>query len=156
MSEGAFGGVYMNRRFLFFLFGVLDLNLVIRFGFKELGHAGELSSPSFIAHSLVIVSLPFLLSLARLLFFASLVASAVGLFRGRNWGLVVSYAQFPFRFLFMLLSFGFISEIAGLLHMADLYLPLIYAAMMLEIGRLVCSVWMYRAPDRGIDSPPGG
>ena len=44
----------------------------------------------------------------------------------------------------MLLSFGFVSGLAHLLATPDLYRPLIYAAMILECGRLSCSFWIHR------------
>jgi hypothetical protein len=130
----------MIRRFLFLLFGVLDAVLVIRFGPAEFEQIGGLSQMSFPAASLFLL---------RLLFFVSLVASAVGLCLAKKWGLIISYIQFPLRFAFMLLSFGFISGLAHLLAVPSLYRPLICAAMILECGRLVGSVWIHRTPRWG-------
>lgn len=127
----------MIRRFSFLLFGILDIVLAIRFGPSEFEQFGGLSHATFPAA---------LLLFSRLLFLASLVVSAVGLFLGKNWALIVTYIQFPFRFVFMLLSFGFISELARVFAMPGLYRPLIYAAMILECARLVCSVWIHRKP----------
>ncbi|MCX8091886.1 MAG: hypothetical protein N3I86_13300, partial [Verrucomicrobiae bacterium] len=89
----------MIRRCVFLSFGVLDAVLAIRFGPAEFALLGGLSQMSFPA------ALVFIL---RLLFFVSLAASAVGLCLAKKWALIISYVQFPFRFVFMLLSFGFI------------------------------------------------
>ena len=134
----------MIRRFLFLLFGVLDAVLAIRFGPIVFGEFGWLSRfPDG------------LLFFLRLLFFASLAVSAVGLCLAKKWALIISYVQFPFRFVFVLLSFGFISDLAHLLALPGLYRPLIYAAMILECGRLIVSVWIHRTPnDLGFLSRP--
>ena len=125
----------MIRVFLFLLFGVLDIALAVRFGPAELGQVGGLSHMVFPAA---------LLFTLRLFFLASLIASAVGLFLAKRWALIISYVQFPFRFVFMLLSFGFISQLTRVFDMPGLYCPLIYTAMVLECGRLICSIWIHR------------
>jgi hypothetical protein len=135
----------MARRVLFLLFGVLDVVLAIRFGPAEFKQLGVLSQMSFPAAVLVV---------CRMFFFVSLVASAVGFFLNKRWALIVSYIQFPFRFILMLLSFGFISELSRVFAIHSLYRPLIYAAMILECGRLVCSVWLHRMPKKSLEPIP--
>jgi len=136
----------MIRRSLFLLFGVLDIVLVIWLGLTEFEQLGGLSQTSFPTA---------LLFIAHLIFFESLVASAIGLSLAKKWALIVSYVQFPFRFVFMLLSFGFITVMAHLLAMPSLYRPLIYVAMILECGRLICSVWLHRTPNKRIGCTAG-
>src|SRR5271170_5547552 len=96
----------MIQRFLFLLFGVLDIMLFVRLGLREFNHIGALSRMNFPAGFLFIV---------HLLFFTSLVISAIGLIFTKRWALVISFIQFPFRFIFIFLSFGFISTLASLL-----------------------------------------
>jgi len=84
------------------------------------------------------------LDILRLVFIVSLLVSAVGLFGMKRWALILSYIQFPFRFVFLLLSFGFISMLARVFDMPGLYRSLIYTAMILECARLILSVWIHR------------
>jgi hypothetical protein len=136
----------MIRRFLFLLFAVLDAVLVIRFAPADFEQLGGLSQMSLPAASLFVL---------RLIFFVSLAASAVGLCLAQKWALIISYIQFPFRFIFMLLSFGFISGFAHLFAMPGLYRPMIYAAMILECGRLIGSVWIHRTPNTALEPTVG-
>jgi hypothetical protein len=126
----------MTRRLLFYLFGLSDVILVVRFAPNELT---QLASASHIP------LLGALLEILRVFFFVSLLVSAVGLFSMKKWALIISYFQFPFRFGFMLLSFGFISYLSRLFHASTYHQPLIYAAMILEFLRLICSVWIHRS-----------
>jgi hypothetical protein len=127
----------MIRRLLFYSFGLADAILIVRFAPRYLTQLASVSHEPFLG---------VLLDILRAGFIVSLLISAVGLFSMKKWALIVSYAQFPFRFIFMFLSFGFVSKLAHVFAMPDLYRPLIYAAMILECGRLVCSVWLQRTP----------
>jgi hypothetical protein len=133
----------MIRRLLFYLFGFLDAILVVRFAAREFAQLASVSHEPFLGA---------LLDILRMAFFVSLVASAVGLCLAKKWALIISYVQFPFRFVFMLLSFGFITVMAHLLAMPSLYRPLIYVAMILECGRLICSVWLHRTPNNSLQA----
>jgi hypothetical protein len=135
----------MIRRLFFCLFGLLDAILVVRFATCEIA---QLASA---VHEPIQGALPDVL---RAAFFVSLIASAVGLYLMKKWALTISYVQFPFRFVFMLLSFGFISGAAHLLSIPGLYRPLIYAAMVLECGRLVGSVWLHLTPAKSVHLQP--
>jgi hypothetical protein len=128
----------MKRRLLFYLFGLADAILIVRFAPSGFTQLASVSHEPFLGA---------LLDILRVCFFASLLISAVGLFGMKKWALFVSYVQFPFRFIFMLLSFSFISMPAHVFDMPGLYHPLIYAAMFLECARLVCSVWLHRTPN---------
>ena len=133
------------RRLLLCLFGLLDAVLVVRFASSEISQLASLSHEPVAG---------VILDILRAAFFVSLVASAIGLCLAKRWALIVSYVQFPFRFVFMLLSFGFISGLAHLLAMPSLYQPLIYAAMILELGRLIGSVWIHRMPNTALEPTP--
>jgi hypothetical protein len=132
----------MMRRLLFYLFGLADAILIVRFAPREFAQLASVSHEPFLGA---------LLDILRVGFFVSLLVSVVGLFGMKKWALIVSYVQFPFRFVFMLLSFGSISELAHLLAMPGLYRPLICAAMILECGRLICSVWIHRTPNTALE-----
>jgi len=80
------------------------------------------------------------LCIARPLFLVSLAISAFGLVAKRTWGFIVSYVQFPFRFVFVFLSFGFLSLLSpesGSHHHIN---PMIITAMVLEGLRLVTTI----------------
>jgi len=84
------------------------------------------------------------LQVLRPLFLCSLVVSAFGLALRHNWAFIVSYIQFPFRFAYVLLSFGFLSLIPGLFVSGHKYQPVIVAAMGLECVRLAYTIVIYR------------
>ena len=126
----------MIRRFLFYLFGFLDIILFARFARMEFAIAFMNSGPSWEIRILAIL---------RVFSVMSLLLSAVGFFTLKRWAVILSYIQFPFRFLFALWSFGFISLLSRAFGKPDLYLPLIYAAMMLECVRLICTIWIQPA-----------
>jgi hypothetical protein len=98
------------------------------------------------------------LSILRPIFLLSLLASAFGLATQRRWGFIVSYIQFPFRFAYVLLSFGFLSLIPGTFIQDCYYQPVILIAMGMECGRLVWTIAIHRrmrneAPLSGRDDP---
>ena len=106
-----------------------------------------------------------LLQLARSAFLVSLVFSAYGLARCRQWGLILSYVQFPVRFAFIYLSFGFLTLMPGLPSGIQGQRPVLVVAMGLECLRLVCTIvihvflvkwqhaWARRGP--GVDGEGG-
>jgi hypothetical protein len=85
-----------------------------------------------------------MLSLLRPVFLLSLAVSAIGLAAQRKWGFIVSYAQFPFRFVYVLLSFGFLSRIPCLFIANYPCQSAILVAMGLECGRLVWTIQIHR------------
>jgi hypothetical protein len=90
------GGWEVDMRRLMVVFGVLDLGVVA-------SHVNRLSSYTvYFSHQPI-------LSVICLLMLGSLVASAVGLFRGRSWALVLGYLQFPFRAALEFFSLGWLA-----------------------------------------------
>src|SRR5690606_17712505 len=73
-----------------------------------------------------------MLEVCRPLFVVSLAFSAVGFAMDRRWAGLLSYVQFPFRFVFMHLSFGFIGHLASIPRMPVSYQTLMITAMVLE------------------------
>ena len=74
----------------------------------------------------------------------SLLFSAFGLVSQKRWAFILSYCQFPFRYVFMLLSFAFIS-IFFPRHQTPVYItPAIIIAMILEIVRLVITIIIHK------------
>jgi hypothetical protein len=126
------------RRLLFYLFGLLDVILFVRFPPKDLAQFASVVSHEPLSGAL--------LDIMRLFFFVSLLISAAGLFGMKKWALIISYVQFPFRIVFVLLSFGFIHYLSSVFHEPSFNQPLIYVAIILECLRLICSVWLHRSP----------
>ena len=83
------------------------------------------------------------LEIARPLFLLSLAFSAFGLATERRWGLILSYVQFPVRFMFVYLSFGFIARIPAFLSDKTGETPAIIAAMILEGIRLLLTITVH-------------
>jgi hypothetical protein len=83
-----------HRRAILIRFGVLDALLLIRFAPQVAwpGHVFDGSLPVWAVA----------LEICRPLFLVSLAFSAVGLMLARNWAIILSYVQFPFRFALML------------------------------------------------------
>ena len=86
------------------------------------------------------------LEVMRPILLLSMIASAVGLALARQWGYVVSYVQAPFRYAFVLLSFGFLALLAG---GEASYRIAIYVAMVLEVVRLAVTIYMHVKARRG-------
>lgn len=80
--------------------------------------------------------------LVRPFFLLSLAVSALGLAMGSRWALIVSYVQFPLRFVYVYVSFGFLTLLNPLLG-GNAYQALIVAAMILEGARLVATILLH-------------
>jgi hypothetical protein len=79
----------------------------------------------------------------------SLSFSAFGLVSQKRWAFVLSYCQFPFRYVFFLLSFAFITKFFPLpkipFYIASVYItPAIIIAMILEIVRLAITIIIHK------------
>lgn len=120
---------------LLVIFGILDLILVFHFGFSVMQSAfsisRQLSSVGVLTASI---------ELGRLLFMISLILSGIYLVRGKGQGCIISYIQFPFRFIFMYLSFGFLIYWNFLMRTERFYLETIVFCMGLEIVRLFLTI----------------
>ena len=123
------------NRIVLFVFAALDALLLARLFQSIVPHvsSGNYASLPWQTMGLLLLRSAFLLSLA---------VSAFGLARGRVWGLVLSYVQFPFRFVFVLLSFGFLRWIFGPLQVGNISLVIV-AAMVLEVVRLVLTILIH-------------
>lgn len=74
----------------------------------------------------------------------SLSFSAFGLVSQKRWAFILSYCQFPFRYVFMLLSFAFIA-IFFPRHQTPVYItPAIIIAMILEVVRLLITIIIHK------------
>lgn len=82
---------------------------------------------------------PFLLNQLKSFLLISLAASAFGLACQRKWGYLLYYVQFPFRYLFVLLSFGFLTYFVPASPPSFTKLMIIFA-MILEIARLTLTI----------------
>jgi hypothetical protein len=83
------------------------------------------------------------LCIARPIFIISLGFSAFGLIVKRKWGFILSYVQFPLRFVFVFLSFGFLSLLMTPRQGAQFINPMIIIAMVLEAFRLVTTIMIH-------------
>ena len=116
------------------IFGLLDAVLLGRF-------ADAVCLPDFSAE------IPWwfqTLELLRPVFLLSLGFSAFGLASECKWGVILSYIQFPFRFVFVLFSFGFLTLLTPLVPGFLGYRSLLVTAMALECGRLVTTILVHR------------
>jgi hypothetical protein len=83
----------------------------------------------------------FLLNQIKSIFIISLAVSPFGLTFQKKWGYILYYVQFPFRYMFMALSFGFLT---CLVPATPSFIKLtIIVAMILEIVRLILTVKIY-------------
>lgn len=118
-------------RILLILFGTLDIILALRF-YRHLQWPGWLferdMSPLIIA-----------LEISRPLLLLSLFVSGYALIQQKKWGLILSYIQFPLRFISLYLSFGLLSMIPGLSTLAG-YNNLMIAFVILEVARLIATI----------------
>lgn len=130
-----------HRRRILIAFGVLDALLFLR-----------------AAHQIVLGGITLdgrwpvwaiMLEVCRPVFAVSLAFSAFGFVMDRRWAGTLSYVQFPFRFVFMHLSFGFIGHLASIPRMPVSYQTLMITAMVLEYVRLAVTVAVRRRPTAG-------
>jgi len=84
------------------------------------------------------------LGVLRLVFLISLAFSAFGLAGERKWGLILSYVQFPVRFVFVYLSFGFLALVPAFISGPYGEMPVVIVAMTLECARLVLTIFIHR------------
>jgi hypothetical protein len=119
---------------LLILFGVLDILTLIRwFALKTI----------FVAMASSFGML--LLKAATYLLLASLLFSAYFLIRGSRIGLLITYWQFPFRILLSVYSFSILISIMDLLYLGQIYVPLMWVILCLEVLRLVITIRVHRA-----------
>jgi hypothetical protein len=86
-----------------------------------------------------------LITLGNLLLYVSLVFSAFFLIRQNKSGLWLTYAQFPFRLLLMVLSFGFLTTLTKFFDDTEMaYDIIMWALLGLEIMRLVVTIQIHR------------
>ncbi|MFH1021809.1 MAG: hypothetical protein V1809_00295 [Planctomycetota bacterium] len=83
------------------------------------------------------------LNIAYPVLLVSLAASAFGLATHRRWGFILSYVQFPFRMIYLVLSFGFLLLIPRLFVKPQMYMPVLIVAMVLECARIVFTAMIH-------------
>ena len=110
------------------LFAVLDGVLFLHLAGVVAYLPGTVSGPGLVLFQLLTLSL---------------VGSVVGLGMGKRWGVIVSYVQFPFRFLCGAWSFGFLLQGRGL-SIPDTLPLLAVLVSVLECGRLVWTILIHR------------
>lgn len=79
-----------------------------------------------------------------MLLLGSFLFSSYGFIRFRKWALVLSLIQFPLRFLFLVLSFGFLTSIPFLRLLMGGYQNVLIVAAVLELGRLIVTIFIFR------------
>jgi hypothetical protein len=118
---------------LLIVFGILDVVTLIK-DFKDPVDTGFTSaSPYFLA---VIIG--------TLLIYLSLILSAYFLIRQSKVGLWLTYAQFPLRLFFVVLSFGFLLSVNPFQMDEIGYKYFIGVLMGLEIVRLIITIQIHR------------
>jgi len=123
-----------QTRIFLVLFGLLDAVL--------LGCAAQYISFLNFSHS----NTPWwfqTLQFMRPFFLLSLGVSALGLALERQWGLILSYVQMPFRIAYVNLSFGFLTLITVPIFGESAYQPTLIAALVLEGLRLIATIFLH-------------
>jgi len=123
-----------RRRIILVLFGLLDAYLLGRF-------ALDISLPPL--PRVGIIWWFWVIQSLRPFFLLSLGVSAFGLAMEKQWGLILTYVQVPFRVGYVLLSFGFLTLITVPLLGPGAYQPTLIAALVLEGLRLVVTVLLH-------------
>ena len=118
-----------HKKEILIIFGLLDVLLLGRFiiciSFTDMWVYGWF---------------PYLINTGRTIFLISLAFSGIGLVYQKKWSFILSYIQFPCRFLFMLLSFGFLSLLIPKVPQMHYVQPSIIIAGILEIIRLIVTI----------------
>lgn len=121
-----------HRRAILIGFGVLDALLFVRL-------LPQITWPSYVFDD----SFPLwtvALEICRPVLLASLVFSALGLVLAQKWAIILSCIQFPFRFVYMFLSFGFIGLLVHVPYFPASYFTLMIIAIILECIRLIITI----------------
>lgn len=119
-----------RMRYAFTIFALLDLvSFLHSFQFLETLLIGE-------------ASLDFLRAMELCLIVSFLASSVLFMWRKKK-GLLIYFFQLPLRILFMLLSFGFLFDVFGLLVGTAAYLIVLGLVFLLELLRLTYSVFLY-------------
>ena len=117
---------------LLILFGILDIVTLVR----SYGHVRNLWGEWNVV--------PWIVA-GNLLTYALLIFSAYFLIKQRKPGLWLTYAQFPLRLSFMVLSFAFLMTIAGLFESNQvIYRIFLWGIWGLEILRLIVTIQIHR------------
>ena len=129
-----------HRHAILIAFGLLDALLLGRF-------VRQAANPiHFLMNALPIEIV--VVECVRSFLLISLAFTAVGLIWGKQWALWLSYVQFPFRLLFMLLTFGFLGLLARIPDFPVTHFSLMLTAMGLECVRLTVTLLLHGKPNR--------
>lgn len=128
-------------RWLLILFGILDGVLFIRGATL----AFHFSLPA-LTHFDADFWLFLLLEAGRTLFFLSLPFTSIGILLAKKWAFILSYAQFPLRFVHASFTFGVVYSLAGLFphYGPSMALFTTGIAGLLELGRLGVIICAHR------------
>ncbi len=85
-----------------------------------------------------------ILNVLTILLITSLIASGILSILGKKSSLIIYYVQFPFRLLFMILTFGFLLKIFDLQFNTTAYKVVVGLVFLLELFRVVSSILIHR------------
>lgn len=123
---------------LLMVFGALDIITLIR-NYEQIINLRQIVNlpTDFINFPVTII--------VKFLVVISLGLSAYFLLRHKKEGLWLTYVLFPFRLLFMILSFGFLLAISRFFtEHTEFYKILIWILIGLELGRLLLTIQIHR------------
>lgn len=123
---------------LLMIFGALDVITLLR-NYEQIINLRQIVNlPTDFTNFPVTIIVKFLVVI-------SLGLSAYFLLRHKKEGLWLTYALFPFRLLFMILSFGFLLTVSRFFtEEAEFYKILIWILIGLELGRLLLTMQIHR------------
>ena len=121
-----------NKRVIWKLFGILDFAYLLRFG-KIIPNL--LFAQDFNLEEWVIIY-TMALNVVQAFLLLSLAITGFAFLTVQRWASIVYYFQFPFRVIFMTLTFGFITYANILFQNLAAYYTLLGIALVLEVVRL--------------------
>ncbi len=123
---------YTIKKTLLIVFGLLDLFSFVR------TYKNGLSLIDNFKHFTI-------MSILEIVLIASLIVSGVfSIFRNKI-SLIIYYVQFPLRFAFMILTFGFMLKLFGLQYDSLGYKILVGIIFLLEILRIVFTIKIHKS-----------
>ena len=139
-----FSWIITHRRSLLLTMGMLDAFLLGSVYKRVRSWRVELFDPSLREEALSLG-----LTLVEMALLISLIATAAGLVLQKSWALKLYYCQFPFRLIFMYLTFGFILVIIPWPAIDPRYNPLVLFVLLMEAVRLGVTIILHRNWQQG-------
>jgi hypothetical protein len=127
--------MFKNLLVVFGLLDLISLFMTFRLGLKLLD---EIVNPAGLPIFWIIYHVFEVVLIASLL-----ISGILSILKSKS-SLIVFYIQFPFKFAFMILSFGFFLKMFGIPYDSMIYKFMAFTVMTLEIARLAITIRIHR------------